>query len=201
LLVVIRRLHLLGCGSQVRCQAETDHGKGETLRIVLELRKEGLSYDKIIRRIEDEHGIALRKSHLSGWISGNHKPFGFVSAFDETPRAELAYVIGVSLGDASTSSNRNHSHKIKLRVIDREFAFEFARCLGVLLCRSPPLVKWREKTHSWHTEVSSLLLQNFLKQPLELLKQVIEHCKRVCEKSALWPNFLIMAADLTASIA
>jgi DNA endonuclease len=171
-------------------------------RIVLELRKEGLSYDQIIRRIEAEHGIALRKSHLSGWISGKHKPFGYVRAFDATPRAELAYVIGVSLGDASTSSNRRHSHKIKLRVIDREFALEFARCLGVLLCRSPPLVKWRDKTRSWYTEVSSLLLQNFLRLELKNLIPTISHCD--CCKAAFLRGFFdsegsVSARTLTAS--
>ncbi len=88
----------------------------------------------------------------------------------------IAYVVGVSLGDGSTSSNRNHSHKIKLRVIDSEFAAEFARCLGVLLSRSPPLVKWREKTHSWYTEVSSLLLKNYLRLELKELVPTISHC-------------------------
>lgn len=142
--------------------------------IVLELRKQGLSYNQIVRRVETEHGVTLRKSHISGWVNGKHKPFGYVTAFDPTPRAELAYVIGVMLGDASTSDNRGYSHKIKLRVVDREFAEEFARCLGVLLGRSPPNVKWREKTHSWYTEVSSLLLQRFLRQPLPELKRFIE---------------------------
>ena len=65
---------------------------------------------------------------------------------------------------------------IKLRVIDKEFAAEYARCLGLLLNRPPPLVKWREKTRSWHTQVSSLLLQRFLRQELENLIPVISHC-------------------------
>jgi intein-encoded DNA endonuclease-like protein len=144
--------------------------------LVLDLRKEGFSYNQIIKTIHTEHGITLRKSHISGWINGKHKPFGYVRAFAPTPRPELAYVIGVSLGDGSTSSNRNYSHMIKLRVIDREFASEFARCLGVLLCRSPPGVKRREKTHSWYTGVSSLLLQRFLRQELKDLIPTVSHC-------------------------
>ena len=143
-------------------------------RLVLELRKQGLSYNGIIKRIETDRGVTLRKSHISGWLNGKHEPFGYVRAFDPTPTPDLAYVIGVSLGDGSTSSNRNHSHMIKLRVIDKEFAEEFARCLGMLLNRSPPLVKWREKTRSWHTQVSSLLLQKFLRQSLDQLKSTIE---------------------------
>jgi DNA endonuclease len=134
--------------------------------LVLDLRKEGLSYNQIIKMIHTEQGITLRKSHISGWINGKHKPFGYVRAFVPNPCAELAYVVGVSLGDGSTSTNRSYSHKIKLRVIDREFAAEFGRCLGVLLGRNAPLVKWRDKTHSWYTEVSSLLLTDFLRQDL-----------------------------------
>jgi DNA endonuclease len=144
--------------------------------LVLDLRGQGPSYNGIIKRIKAERGVNLGKSHISGWINGKHRPFGYVRAFDATPKAELAYVIGGSLVDASTSTNRNYSHKIKLRVIDREFALEFARCLGVLLCRNPPLVKWREATHSWYTEVSSLLLQNFLRLELKKLTPTISHC-------------------------
>lgn len=143
-------------------------------RLVLQLREGGLSYNQIIRKVEADCGVSLRKSHISGWINGKHKPFGYERAFEPTPTPELAYVVGVSLGDGSTSNSKNYSHRIKLRVIDREFAEEFARCLGVLLSRNPPNVKWREKTHSWYTEVSSLLLQKFLRKPLQELKGFIE---------------------------
>jgi len=161
-----------GIGYKLRPTVERER----LYRLVLELRKEGLSYNQIIERVEAEHGVALRKSHISGWVNGKHKPLGCVRAFDATPRAELAYVIGVSLGDGSTSSNKNHNHMIKLRVIDREFAVEFARCLGLLLCRTAPLVKWREKSGSWYTGVSSLLLQKFLRQRLKELVPTISHC-------------------------
>jgi DNA endonuclease len=100
-----------------------------------------------------------------------------VRPFDAAPSPELAYVIGVKMGDASMSVNRHHNYMIKLRVIDKEFAEEFSRCLSVILRRSPPRVKWHEKTHAWHTQLSSVLLQNLLKPPLEQLNQVIEHSK------------------------
>jgi DNA endonuclease len=80
------------------------------------------------------------------------------------------------MGDASMSVNRKHSYMIKLRVKDRDFAEEFARCLSVILGRSPPRVKWHEKTQAWHTQLSSLLLQNFLRQELKALVPVIAHC-------------------------
>jgi intein-encoded DNA endonuclease-like protein len=144
--------------------------------VVLDLRKEGLSYNQIIRKIEAEHGEKLRKSHLSDWINGKHEPFGSVRTFTADPRPELAYVIGVKMGDASMSVNRAYSYMIKLRVIDREFAEEFAKCLSVVLGRDPPRVKWHEKTHAWHTQLSSMLLQKFLREALPPLKKVIEHC-------------------------
>jgi len=143
---------------------------------VLELRKAGHSYNQIIAMIKAESGVTLRKSHLYGWINRKHRPFGYVVAFDPTPTPELAYVIGVNLGDASTSDSRNYNHKIKLRVTDKEFAAEFARCLGLLLHRTPPRVKWHEKTHSWHAELSSLLLQKFLRQDLRELVPIVSHC-------------------------
>jgi intein-encoded DNA endonuclease-like protein len=165
-----------GVGSRPGVRKRPTVEREQLYRLVLELRREGLSYNAIIKRIQAERGVALRKSHISGWINGKHRPFGYVRAFDPTPRVELAYVIGVNLGDGSTNSNRRHNHMIKLRVIDREFAAEFARCLGVLLNRDPPRVKWREKTRSWHTQVSSLLLQKFLRKELKDLIPTISHC-------------------------
>jgi DNA endonuclease len=145
--------------------------------LVLELRKQGLSYNQIIRSIQTDHGVTLRKSHISEWVNGKHRPFGYVRAFAATPSPELAYVVGVALGDGSTSVSRNYNYKLKLRVTDKEFAEEFSRCVSVILGRSPPRVKWHEKTHSWHTEVSSMLLLRFLRQPLNELKRTIEHDK------------------------
>jgi intein-encoded DNA endonuclease-like protein len=163
----------VGSRKGVKLRPTTERDKLRTL--VLDLRKEGLSYNKIIAKISAEHGVALRKSHISRWVNSKHHPFGSVRLFDPIPSPELAYVVGVRLGDASMSVNRNHNYMIKLRVIDREFAQEFSRCLSVILRRDPPRVKWREDTHSWHTELSSVLLQNFLRRPLGELKQTIEH--------------------------
>lgn len=145
-------------------------------RLVLELRKEGLSYSKIISKIQADQGVTLRKSHISEWVNKKHEPFGYVRLFEPTPCPELAYITGVKLGDASMSVTKNHTYIIKLRVIDKEFAEEFARSLSVVLKRDPPHVRWHEKTHAWHVDVSSILLQNFLKQALSQLRPTIEHC-------------------------
>jgi intein-encoded DNA endonuclease-like protein len=147
--------------------------------LVLEQRKEGLSYNAIIERVRAEQGVTLRKSHVSEWVNRKHR------AFDPKPCPELAYVIGVKMGDASTSTGRhNYNYMIKLRVIDKEFASEFSRCLGVILGRSPPAVKWDEKKGLWHTQVSSLLLQKLLRRDLEDLIPIIKHCQ-ICQGAFL----------------
>jgi len=143
---------------------------------VLRLREDGLSYNQIIERVEAEHRVALRKSHISGWVTGKHKPYGYVRALDTTPRPELAYVIGVKMGDASTSVS-HYNYMIKLRVTDKDFAEEFSRCLSKILKRDPPKVKWHEKTHAWHVQSSSLLLQQFLLRPISEMRSSIFHSK------------------------
>lgn len=64
-------------------------------RAVLALRKDGLCYSEITRKVEEEHGATLHKSHISGWVNPEHQPFGYVTVFDAKPCPELAYVIGV----------------------------------------------------------------------------------------------------------
>ena len=132
-----------------------------------------------------EQGVTLRKSHVSEWINGKHRPYGYVREFDAKPCPELAYVIGVKMGDASTSVGRNnYNYMIKLRVTDKDFAEEFSRCLSEILKRDSPRVKWHEKTHAWHTELSSILLYNLLQQDLKRLLPIIRHCRR-CEGAFL----------------
>ncbi len=80
----------MGSRPGVRKRPTTEREK--LYRLVLDLRKDGLSYNQIIRKIEVEQGISLGKSHISGWINGKHKPFGYVRAFDATPTAELSYL-------------------------------------------------------------------------------------------------------------
>lgn len=142
---------------------------------VLELRERGLSYNQIIKEVAELFRVKLSKSHISGWVTGSHRPYGSVRALDTTPSAELCYVIGVVMGDASMSVS-HYNYMIKLRVTDKEFADEFARCLSVILGRTSPEVRRHEKTHAWHTELSSLLLRQFMLQSLSSLAQTIQHC-------------------------
>ena len=79
-----------GVGSKLGVRKRPTIEREKLYRFVLDLRREGLSYNAIIRRVETERGVRLGKSHISDWISGKHEPFGYVRAFDPTPRVELA---------------------------------------------------------------------------------------------------------------
>ena len=50
-----------GTGYKLRPTVERER----LYRLVLELRKEGLSYNQIIAGVKAEHGVTLRKSHMS----------------------------------------------------------------------------------------------------------------------------------------
>jgi intein-encoded DNA endonuclease-like protein len=74
------------------------------------------------------------------------------------------------------SMTGDHNYKLKLRVTDRDFAQAFADAIGIVLKRAAPRVRAHAKTNAWHVDVSSLLLQQFLRRPLDELRPTIEHC-------------------------
>ncbi len=151
---------------------------------VLELKRQNLSYSRIIDEIQKEYGVRLSKSHISTWLAGKHTPTGSARDFNAAPSPELAYVIGVKMGDASQSLNRNYSHKVKLLATDKDFVEEFARCLSIVLKRTIPPVHWYQTRQAWYSETSSVLLRHFLIQPFDALKPSVEHSD-VCASAFL----------------
>ena len=145
---------------------------------VLEYRSQGMSYNRIIQTVEEEFHVRLSKSHVSDWLRSKHRPDGSVTKFEATPSPALGYVIGTVLGDGSTSIGSDHNYLIKLRVKDRDFAETFSFAIGKVLARSPPNVHLNPRTGSWHVSVSSVLLQNFLRQPVHNLRDTIMHCTK-----------------------
>jgi len=143
---------------------------------VKRLRAEGMSYNGIIAAVEEEFHARLSKSHVSNWTRGKNFPDGSVTKFVPVPTAALCYVIGVMMGDGSMSIFGDHNYRLKLRVTDKDFAQAFADAIGIVLKRAAPRVRFHAKTNAWHVDVSSLLLQQFLRRPLEELRQTIEHC-------------------------
>lgn len=145
-------------------------------RSVMRHRAAGKSYNQIIRDVEGEFHVRLSKSHVSHWTRGVHVPDGSVTKFVPVPTAELGYVVGVMLGDGNAGAVGDHNYKLRLRVTDKDFAEAFAEAIGSVLSKPSPRVKFHAKTHAWHVEVSSLLLYQFLTQPLKQLRPTIGHC-------------------------
>ncbi len=153
---------------------------------VFELRKQGLSYSKMIDWVWKNHGVRLSKSHISYWSRGLHSPYNgrYIPSIELLkPSEELAYVIGVKLGDGYAVRSRRpvkgYSRAlIGLKVKDREFAEEFSRCLTKVLGRTPKRLRYVKSTKRYVVEVKSETLYQLLRKPLDLdrLKKYIEHC-------------------------
>ena len=69
---------------------------------VVALRRSGLSYNKIIDEIYRRYGVRIPISSISEWLRGIRSPYNgrrIPSLELLKPSVELAYVIGVVLGD------------------------------------------------------------------------------------------------------
>jgi intein-encoded DNA endonuclease-like protein len=152
------------------------------------LRRDGLTYKEIIEEIWRRYGVRLSKSHISYWIHRTHSPYNgrYIPSIELLrPSEELAYVIGVKVGDGYTYKIRRAVKGyskviIGLEVKDREFAVEFGRCLAKVLRREPIKPRYRNDVGKYVVEVRSQTLYELLKKPVDLdrLKPYIEHCER-----------------------
>ena len=153
---------------------------------VVGLRRRGLTYREVINWVWRRHGIRLSKSHISYWSRGLHSPLNgrYIPSIEFLkPSEELAYVIGVKLGDGYTTKERRvvksyNDVRIGLKVKDKEFAVDFARCLAKVLGRQPIKPRTRYgKSKRYVVEVRSQTLYQLLKKPVDLdrLRQYIEH--------------------------
>jgi DNA endonuclease len=150
--------------------------RDELYKKVLALRADGLSYSRIIEEIQRTTGVRLRKSHLHDWTTGKHRPLGSVRAFAAEPSPELAYLIGVSKGDADLGIDR-WNYRVRLRAVDKDFVQTFNHFGSVVLGTKPHSMSWIQKRGQWSVEICSLKLYRFLKRPLLELKAAIEHCE------------------------
>jgi len=94
---------------------------------VIQLRKEGLTFQKIAEVIRISHATAIL------WVNTNRKP-RCIYAKDmqrKLPNSakklspELAYIYGVLIGDGSIDSGK----RVNLNVNDKDFAYAFAKAL------------------------------------------------------------------------
>lgn len=144
---------------------------------VLQLRRQGLSYSHIIKRIHRSREAQLNGATVSRWVNGKSHPLGHVNVFHNQASPELAYIIGTLLSDGDRRQYGGH-HALRLRVKDYEYAFEFGRCLTKVLGRREPYVpRWNEKEQNWLTEASSILLFRHLAKPWHQLRDYIEASK------------------------
>ena len=183
-------------GETTQTGSETSVGKGylpREIRVklfdeVVSLRKMGLTYRRIIDEVWGRYGIRLYKSHVSVWTRGIHSPYNgrYIPSIELLrPSEELAYIIGVKLGDGYAIKRRRivkgyNNVRIGLEVRDREFAVEFARCLATVLRREQIKPIYRKPREKYVSEVKSKTLYELLKKPVELdrLKEYIEHCDK-----------------------
>jgi len=108
--------------------------QSEIFDLVKKLKKQGLGYKRIIKKIGSEQGVKLHLSTLSYWFNNNVKLLGGENWFEENPSRELSYLIGVMFGDGSLSFNEKKSdYGIQLEAIDKEFVQKFSYYLSKVL--------------------------------------------------------------------
>jgi intein-encoded DNA endonuclease-like protein len=155
---------------------------------VVVLRRCGLTYERIIEEVRRRYGARISKSHISYWIRGIHSPYNgrrVPSLELLEPSEELAYVVGVVLGDGYAYMKRRaikgYNHVwIGLKAKDKEFAEEFARCLAKVLGRRPIRPRYKDDVGKYVVDAQSKTLYGLLRKPVDLdrLKRYIEHCER-----------------------
>ena len=140
---------------------------------VEELRQNGLSYREISEQIGREFNLRISKATVLRWCKGTNNTFNKTKKVLLSPSPELAYIVGAYFGDASAMEGSNYRYKVKLKVIDREFAEAFARALSEIgLNPRMGFENDRTRTGRWYVEVTSKGLFRFLTGPREGLFEV-----------------------------
>jgi intein-encoded DNA endonuclease-like protein len=155
---------------------------------VVVLRRRGLTYRGIIGEIYRRYGVRISKSSISEWLRGMHSPYNgrrIPSLELLKPSEELAYVIGVVLGDGYVGKKSRvrkgyNDVIICLEAKDREFVEEFGRCLAKVLGRRPIRPRYVKSSGRYVVEAESKTLYELLRKPVDLdrLRRYIEHCER-----------------------
>jgi intein-encoded DNA endonuclease-like protein len=155
---------------------------------VVALRRGGLMYRGIIEEVWRRYGVRISKSSISEWLRGVHSPYNgrrIPSLELLKPSEELAYVIGVVLGDGYPKMKRRvikgyNYVWIGLKARDREFVEGFGRCLAKVLGRRQIRPRYVKSSGRYVVEAESKTLYELLRKPVDLdrLKKYVEHCER-----------------------
>lgn len=129
-----------------------------------ELRGRGISYSKIALILGKEFNVKVSRPTVMRWCKGTHNPFNKIKEISLEPSPSLAYVIGVFLGDGSTTKLKNGGYIIKLKAIDREFVERFKNALESLGIKTTfGLEHDSTRVDRWYAEGSNKMLFQFLK--------------------------------------
>ncbi len=142
------------------------------------LRNLGLSYNQIIKMIQENYNERIWKSHISCWLRDVHNPYGniLITFEDIKPSKELAFIISDVAGDGTTRIiEKKYDYTIRLTSKDLEHVMEFARCLEVVTGSKPYIGK--QKNGLYVVEGYSKTLYELLKKPLDIdrLRYYIEY--------------------------
>ena len=138
---------------------------------VRKLGKRGWSLTKIRNEIYRKYGVWINTSTISKWLRGVCTPYNgrrIPSPELLKPSEDLAYMIGVCLGDGYTYEN-SAGYIIRLQAKDKKFVEEFGRCLGNVL-RRKPIRPLKDARRTYAVVATSKTLYELLKKPVDLKK-------------------------------
>nr|WP_240910668.1 LAGLIDADG family homing endonuclease [Thermococcus sp. MV11] len=120
-----------------------------------------------------EFNVSVSKATVLRWCKGTHNTFNKTKRVNLEPSPELAYIVGAYLGDASVSETGNYQYRIRLKVMDRDFAQNFERALKAMGANPRTgFERNRGRANRWWVEVTNKELFMFLKGPKDRLFEV-----------------------------
>jgi len=101
--------------------------KQRLYRLALRIRAETGYGKTVIAKV-----LGISPTTVHNWLYRGSRPRLNYTPIDTTPSAELAYVVGVILGDGNVQKDQRH-YDVRLITKDEEFALEFKKNLSKLL--------------------------------------------------------------------
>src|SRR3990167_8959790 len=106
---------------------------------VFGLKKQGLGYKRIIKRVKLEDNVRLALGTLSYWFNNDVKMIGGENYFEAKASPELSYILGVMFGDGSAICDKsNQDYYLRLHVKDKDFAEKFSEYGAKVLGKEKP---------------------------------------------------------------
>lgn len=136
---------------------------------VFGLKKQGLGYKKIRKKIMAEDEVRLSNGTMFYWFNNDVKMIGGENSFEAKPSPELSYVLGVMFGDGSACVDvKNQDYSLKLQAKDKDFVEKFSQCGAKVLGKekSYAVIRSIPKHFSplYSTQIRSKQLYNFVKE-------------------------------------